>query len=328
MNRDHRSDQYDRNRDHNRRPDEDQYRGAYRQDTDRRGEYDHLNRQNFNDRSADRDYRSNNYRGSNEDLRRERDHELSRDYGRDPNRRGERFDNMGAHEDNNGLEGATRNFGNMGSYGGAQGWGSSGNGSHRNEGGDRWASGHGREESRPVNRQVYGAYRDHNSFAEGEREQYDGTSRAGGRGADNTRGWEPADRAGSNGAVRRLGTNDISRRDDDSRYEIYDSAQAHYNRGEYSQQFGGGTYLGEGFDRRSRAEGGANMDYNHGRREHYNQQGEGMRSENYGNSAGSLSWGYDGDFRDRENRESRYDPMSGHVRTQGSRPPAGDDFTF
>ncbi|ALI99956.1 hypothetical protein [Rufibacter tibetensis] len=330
MNRNERSDNQDHHRsDHRRGHDEDQYRGAYRLDNDRGREYDQLNRQNFNDRDSSRDYRSRDYQGSNEDRRRERDHELPRDYGRDPNRRGERFDNMGAHEDNNGLEHSTRNFGNMGSYGGAQGFGSSRGGSHNQNSGEgsRWSSGHGREGDRHVNRQVYGAYRDHNSFAPGEREQYDGSGRAGSRGADNTRGWEPSDRAGSRGGVRDIGTNDISRRGDDSKYEIYDDSQSNYNRGQYERgrQLGN---LNSGHDRRTRSENPSQFDYNQGRRDHYDQQGEGRRSENYGNMAGSLSWGNDQDYRSEEGRERRYDPMSGHVRTQGSQPPPREDFSW
>ncbi|MFB9864607.1 hypothetical protein [Rufibacter immobilis] len=329
MNRNDRSQDYGRGRSHNQRADEDQYRGAYRQDNGRGNEYDRLNRQNFNDRDISRDYRSNQYRGSAEDRRRERDHELPRDYGRDPNRHGERFDNMGAHEDNNGLEGSTRNYGNMGSYGGAQGWGSSSNGYHgNNSDGSKWASGHGRDENRHVNRQVYGAYRDHNSFAPGEREQYDGSGRPGSRGADNTRGWQPSDRAGSRGGVRDIGTNDISRRGDDSRYEIYDDSQSHYNRGEYERGRQLGNLDSSGYDRRTRSEYSNRLDYNQAPRDHYNQQGEGTRSEDYGNTAGSLSWGYGGNFKAEDDRERRYDPMSGHVKTQGSQPPSGDDFSW
>jgi hypothetical protein len=331
MDRNERSDNHGHNRSGDRRPDEDQYRGSYRLDNDRGNEYDQLNRRNFNDRDISQDYRSGQYQGSNEDRRRERDHELPRDYGRDPNRRGERFDNLGAHEDNNGLEHSTRNYGNMGSYGGAQGWGSSQNGSHRQGGSDgsQWFSGHGREEGRHVNRQVYGAYRDHNSFATGEREQYDATGRYGTQGADNTKGWEPSDRAGSRGAVRNIGTNDISRQGDDSRYEIYDNSQSRYNRGQYGSLEGGGDHLdSKGYDRRTRSENSPMLDYNQNRRGHSHQQGEGNRSENYGNMAGSLSWGNDRDYRSEEGQDRRYDPMSGHVRAQGSQPPSREDFSW
>ncbi|GGK86839.1 hypothetical protein ACD591_18345 [Rufibacter glacialis] len=334
MDRNQRSKDYGQNRSANRhQQDEDQYRGSYRLDNDRGREYERLDHQNFNDRDSSRDYRSGNYQGSHEDRRRERDHELPRDYGRDPHRRGERFDNLGAHEDNNGLEHSARNFGNMGSYGGAQGWGSSRNGSHQNSsGGNQWASGHGRGEEQHVNRQVYGAYRDHNSFAPGEREQYDGTGRYGTQGADNTRGWEPSGRSGSRDSAR-TSANHNARRDDDSRYEIYDDAQSHYNRGEYER----GRQLGQlnsGHDRRTRAENSSQFGYNQARRDHFDQQGEGARSERYGNGenngnmAGSLSWGYDRDFRAEEGRERRYDPMSGHVRSQGSQPGNREDFNW
>lgn len=331
MNRDYNNQGFGRDRDNRQRADEDQYRGAYRLDSDRGHEYDRLNqRNNFNDNDIRNDYRSRDYYGSDQDRRSGSDNR-GHDYGRRPNREGERFDdpNVFPSESNNGLRNAARNYGNMGSFGGAQGWGSSQNGSHSNDSGqNKWASGHGRQEGQPVNRQVYGAYRDHNSFAEGEREQYQGSGRYGSQGADNTRGWKPADRAGANGAVHSLGTNDISRRGDDSQYEIYDTAQSHYNRGQYGQIAGGGAYMGSGYDKRTRAEYRDQLDYNSNPRDHYNQQGEGMRSENYGNQAGSLSWGYDRDFRSEEGRERRYDPMSGHVRGQGTQPPSREDFNW
>jgi hypothetical protein len=312
------------------RLDEKMYRGSYRQDLDRGNKYDGLNqRNNFNDRDISQDYRSAQYQGSNEDLRREKNGQIPRDYGQDPTRRGETIDNFNPHEDNNGLEGASRNFGNMGSYGGAQGWGSSRGGSHRgNADGSQWASGHGRDEGRQVNRQIYGAYRDHNSFAAGEREQYDGTSRYGTQGADTSRGLEPADRTSNRGRERNFEATSTSRRGDDSRYEIYDDAQSNYTRGEYGNQVGGGAYMGSGYDRRTRGEYGPMIDYNQAPRGQYAQEGEGARSENYGNMAGSLSYGIDWDYRSAEGQNRRYDPMSGHIRAQGSQPPSREDFNW
>ncbi|AKQ44971.1 hypothetical protein TH63_03935 [Rufibacter radiotolerans] len=310
------------------RRDDDQFRGSYRQDLDRGDKYDQLNRRNnFNDRDISQDYRSAQFQGTTEDLRRENTGQLPRDYGRDPNRRGERLDNFNPHEDNNGLEGATRNFGNMGSYGGAQGWGTSRGGSHQGASpGNQWASGHGRDEGRPVNRQIYGAYRDRNSFALGEREQYDGTSRYGTQGADTSRGIEPSEWTGPRGGVR--GTAGSARRQDDSRYEIYDDAESNYSRGEYGNQMGGGAYMGSGYDRRTHGEYGPMLDYNQAPRERYNQEGEGMRTENYGNMAGTLSYGIDWDYRSAEGRNRLYDPMSGHIRRHDSQPPSREDFNW
>ncbi|MGV3538452.1 MAG: hypothetical protein ACO1OQ_01490 [Rufibacter sp.] len=330
MNRDRNNQDYGQHHPRNRHTDEDQYRGAYRQDITRGNEYDRLNqRNNFNDNDVRNDYRSRNYYGSDQDRRSGSGNRGGQDYMRDPNRQGERFDNYNVFpsESNNGLRAAAQNHGNMGSYGGAQGWGSSRNGDHQGSSEEaRWASGHGRSNNQPVNRQVYGAYRDHNSFAEGEREQYQGSGRYGSQGADNTRGWEPAGRAGSRGGVRDISTNDISRRGDDSQYEIYDTAKSHYNQGQYGQTIGGGAYMSSGYDKRTQAEYNDQLSYNTNPTEHYNQQGEGMRSENYGNMAGSLSWGNDRDFRSEEGRERRYDPMSGHVRSQGTQPPSREDF--
>ncbi|WP_192820211.1 hypothetical protein [Rufibacter sp. LB8] len=328
MNRNHQNQGFG----HRRNQDEDQYRGAYRQDTDRRdGEYDRLNqRNNFNDNDSRYDYRSRDYYGSDQD-RQSGSSNRQPDFGRDPNRQGDRFDNPNVFpgESNNGLRAAARNYGNMGSYGGAQGWGSARNGSHRpDDQGGKWASGHGHDHHREqVNRQVYGAYRDHNSFAEGEREQYDGSGRYGTQGADNTRGWEPSDRAGSNGGVRDIGTRHTSRRNDDSQYEIYDTAQSHYNQGQYSQNLGQGNHLQVGHDQGVYHAYGQQQDDNSSRNQGYRQEGEGRR-ENSGNMAGSLSWGNDRDFRSEEGQHRRFDPMSGHVRGQGSQPPSREDFSW
>ncbi|MFC6998778.1 hypothetical protein [Rufibacter roseus] len=331
MNRNQQNQDYGRDRNQGRRSDEDQYRGAYRQDDYRGGEYDRLNRRNdFNDNDIRNDYRSRDYYGSDQD-RRANFSSNSPDYGRDRDRQGERFDNPNVFpsESNNGLRSAARNHGNMGSFGGAQGWGSSRNGSHQGSSdGSQWASGHGRDDRQQVNRQVYGAYRDHNSFAEGEREQYDGSGRYGTQGSDSTRGWEPADRAGSNGAVYSFGTNDVSRRGDDSQYEIYDNTQSQYNRGQYGNNMGGDSYMGSLYDRNGATGNSGIGNWNEPRRQHYDQQNEGMHSENYGNEAGSLSWGNDRDYRTEEGRNRRYDPMSGHVRNQGSTPPSREDFSW
>ncbi|AMM51777.1 hypothetical protein TH61_12140 [Rufibacter sp. DG15C] len=255
------------------------------------------------------------------------------DYGRDPHRQGERFDNprVLSSESNSSLEGASRNYGSMGSYGGAQGWGSSRNGAHQDSRvGFNSTSGHGGADNRHREpRQFYGAYRDHNSFAPGEREQYDGTSRYGSQGADATKGWQPSEHVGTSHYSRNMQDNDPSRgREDDSSYEIYDDAQSHYNRGEYGNMIGGGSYLESGFDRRAVRENSAMMGYNAPRRHHFNQEGEGARSENYGNMAGSLSYGNAEDYRSQEGRDRRYDPMSGHIRGQGAQPPSREDFNW
>ncbi|GAA4302838.1 hypothetical protein [Nibribacter koreensis] len=313
------------------RVDENQYRGAYRFSAE--DSYRDQNRRHLSedDRGADLPGRHGYptyHEGQSSSMRWEGSHQ---DFGRDSGRQGERYDHPRqlSNESNSSLEGASRNYGNMGSYGGAQGWGSSRGGSHQNSSiGFNSTSGHGGGQQQQGQRQFYGAYRDHNSFAPGEREQYDGTSRYGSQGADNTRGWQPSEHVGSSGSVRNPGTNDGSRRGDDSQYEIYDSSLSHYNRGEYGNMIGGGSYMQSGFDRRAQRENSSMMNYNAPRREHHNQEGEGNRSENYGNMAGSLSFGHSEDYRSQEGRDRRFDPMSGHVRGQGAQPPSREDFNW
>src|SRR5690606_25455983 len=118
--------------------------------------------------------------------------------------------------------GASRNAGSMGSYGGAQGYGSGRGGNHNPN--ERWASGHSEENYQPE-RRIYGAYRDANSYAPGEQASYDGSSRYGSQGADNSRGWRNSEPESQSRYNR------FNSAPDDSRYEIYDTSESQYNRG-------------------------------------------------------------------------------------------------
>ena len=210
-----------------------------------------------------------------------------------------------------GAYGASRNAGSMGSYGGAQGYGSSRAGYH---GDDQWASGH-RERGYEQRHRIYGAYRDRNSFAEGENENYDGTQRYGSQGADNTRGWQPSGRSGQSGAYQHRTS------EDDGRYEIYDSALAQYSRGYYGNPTGGS--ISEDLNLRSH-QNYPPYEY-YGSRQRSRRQGTGSDQDanlgtdlDYGNTAGSLSVGYDG-YRGAPGPQNRYyDPLTGDIWNPGS----------
>ena len=211
--------------------------------------------------------------------------------------------------------GTSRNYGNMGSYGGAQGFGSSRGGyghAQENRSGFDATSGHGQQErNRPrENRQIYGAYWDRNSFNENDRDRFS--------------------REHQSQRQDRNRYNDYDRnREDNSRYEIYDTHQRQFNSGSYNN------------DVRFTPSHDINryMDDVPGEQRHYgsrqrpkNRQGDGNDQDrrytadfNEGNMAGSLSYGYDG-YRGYPDdvRDKRYDPMSGAVRRNDYRNAAGD----
>ena len=275
---------YDERRDDRYRNNE--FRGSYRFDNDRNySGYQQLNERNF---GPDYGY---GHAGSSRS---------GGDYGRHQSDYGSA-----------GTYGASRNAGSMGSYGGAQGYGSSRNGYNS----EKWGSGH-HGVPKQVHHTVYGAYRDKNSFAPGERESYDGSQRSGSQGADSTRGWTTPGRSGRSGSYRHYTP------DDDSRYEIYDTSESQYNRGEYNND--SRNSISDDLNLRSHQNYSPNEVYG-SRNRALNRQGSGSDQDrylgydlDYQNTAGSLSVGYDG-YRSRPITQNRYyDPLSGDVRNPGS----------
>lgn len=270
-------------------PGSETYRGAYRLDNRNadRERYERLNQENF---GYDYGYgHSGNSRNGGDRGRHQSDYGTGSTYG------------------------ASRNAGSMGSYGGAQGYGSS-RGGH-NTSNDEWTSGHHDRRNQPEHR-IYGAYRDSNSFADGEKESYDGTQRYGSQGADNSRGWASSGRSGTSG--RRTSRQSS---EDDSRYEIYDTALSQYNRGEYGNPTQGS--ISEELNLRTHQNYPPYQYY--GSRQRGNRQGSGNDQDSqlgtdmdYGNTAGSLSVGYDGYLGEPHPRNRYYDPLTGEAWNPGS----------
>jgi len=262
------------------------FRGSYRFDNERNDAgYQQMNERNFG-----RDY-GYGHAGSSR---------TGGDYGRNQSDYG-----------TGGTYGASRNAGSMGSYGGAQGYGSSRNGYST----EKWGSGHKGASFQPRHT-VYGAYRDKNSFAPGERESYDGSQRSGSQGADSTRGWTTPGRSGRSGSYQHYSS------DDDARYEIYDTSESQYNRGEYNND--SRNSISDDLNLRSHQNYSPREVY--GSRERaMNRQGTGSDRDRYlgsdleyQNTAGSLSVGYDG-YRGEPGPQNRYyDPLTGDIRNPGS----------
>ncbi len=207
--------------------------------------------------------------------------------------------------------GASRNAGSMGSYGGAQGYGSSTNGYNSS----KWGSGHKGVQHQPYHT-VYGAYRDKNSFAPGERESYDGSQRSGSQGADNTRGWVTPGRSGRSGSYQHRTA------EEDSPYEIYDSALSQYNRGDYNNS--AEASISSDLHLNSHQEFSPNKIYGSRERSRY-RQGTGSDQDrylgsdlDYQNTGGSPDSNYDQDrsFSGRRNRY--YDSQTGDAWNPGS----------
>jgi hypothetical protein len=267
------------------------------QDNDRRRE----------DRSGNRDMgqsRDSMYRGAY----RFDDHRSTRDqYGdvHDQHR-----DDRGRADQHN-TEGASPNYGNMGSYGGSQGFGSS-RGGYGHPAQDRSGfdatSGHGPDEghrSQP-DRQLYGAYWDRNSFNENDRDRFSREHRS------------------QHQERNRYNIYDRNR-EEDSRYEIYDTHQRQYNEGSYTND----VRINPSFDFNR------DMEVHRGEQDRYGshqrakvRQGDGNDQDRRytsdlqeGNMAGSLSWGYDGHRGDPDQgRHQRYDPISGQARRDDRHP--------
>jgi hypothetical protein len=257
------------------------FRGAYRLDNTRRSgdAYENLNRENYG-----YDY-SYGHPGSSRNGADRGRHQS--DYG------------------SSATYAASRNAGSMGSYGGAQGYGSASNGYHN----ERWASGHYDNYLKPE-RRVYGAYRDRNSFAEGERENYDGSQRYGSQGADNTRGW-------ANSEQRQPSRyNRFRPVEDDSRYEIYDTSESQYNHGDYNNTTHGSVT--DNLNLRSHQEYSPREHYGSRQRARY-RQGSGYDQDMY---AGTTDMGYGQTatpFEYEAYPHNRYyDPLSGDAWNPGS----------
>jgi hypothetical protein len=205
-----------------------------------------------------------------------------------------------------GSYGASRNYGSMGSYGGAQGYGSARNGYSSN----KWGSGHQGASFQPQHT-VYGAYRDKNSFAEGENVRYDGSQRYGSQGAGNT----PQNRRQSRYEQY---TGRSTNNQNDDRYEIYDSALSQYNRGAYGNPSGGS--FSDSFNLRSHQD--LTTRHNYGSRQRgRNRQGSGSDQE-YG---GTSDLGYNSVGESFNRRQPSYvsapqnlyfDDLSGEIRNR------------
>jgi hypothetical protein len=203
-----------------------------------------------------------------------------------------------------GSYGASRNYGSMGSYGGAQGYGSSRNG-YSAEG---WGSGHRGASFQPQHA-VYGAYRDKNSFAQGEEVRYDGSQRYGSQGADNT----PQNRRQSRyGQYTGRSTNNQN----DERYEIYDSALSQYNRGAYGNPSGGS--FSDSFNLRSHQDMATRHNYG-SRQRGRNRQGSGSDQDYH--STSDLGYNNVGDSFGRQQpsyvsapQNLYFDELSGEIR--------------
>jgi hypothetical protein len=265
----------------------------------------------------DNDRRQEN-RGGNRDMGQSRDSMYRGAYRFDDHRTtrdqyGEVHDH---HRDDRGRAdqhntgGASPNYGNMGSYGGAQGFGSSRGGfghPSQNRSGFDATSGHGPDDRHPgqAPRQIYGAYWDRNSFNENDQDRFSREHR-------------------SQHLERNRYNNYDQNRQDDSRYEIYDTHQRQYNEGSYNND----VRQTPSFDFNR------DMDDNPGEQRRYgshqrakHRQGDGYDQDRRytsdmqeGNMAGSLSDGYDGyrGYPD-DNRNRRYNPMSGETRHRDPR---------
>ena len=284
------------------RREEEQYqpgRQEYRNDSNRRDDSNYRGAYRFDDyRSARDDY---NFNPDNANNNRSR----GQNYANERENRG--------HADQHNTQGGSNNYGNMGSYGGAQGFGSSRGGysSQRHmpdRSGFDATSGHGPEgwqeergRGQVPNRQLYGAYRDQNSYSSNE-------------GPNRNNYYHDQQHRGN---WRDYQDDQNHRRENDSRYEIYDSGQNQYDRGNYSNSSGGSVTRHP--NQRTHLD---NPQDNYGSRQRPRvRQGSGNDQEHnvgnemdYTNVAGSLSDGYDGYRGPAEEPLRHYDPRSGRVR--------------
>jgi len=262
--------------------------------------------------------RSRDSRGGNRDMGQSResmyrgayrfdDHRTTRDQYGDVHDR--HRDDRGQADQRN-TRGSTPNYGNMGSYGGAQGFGSSrggyGHPSQHRSGFDA-TSGHGRDDRyrSQADRPIYGGYWDRNSFNENDQDRFSQTHRS-----------QHQERNRYNQYDRN--------REDDSRYEIYDTHQRQFNEGSYNNDvrmtpsYDFNRDLHEGSSQRR--DYGSHQRAKHRQGSGYDQDRRFTSDLQEGNMAGSLSWGYDGYRGDPdEGRHEWYDPSSGQVRHRGNR---------
>ncbi|HSI91571.1 MAG TPA: hypothetical protein VK927_10675, partial [Adhaeribacter sp.] len=128
----------------------------------------------------------------------------------------------------------------------------------------------------------------------------------------NTRGWISSGRSGSSGPYRHATS------PDDARYEIYDTSQSQFNRGEYNNTTQGN--ISDELNLRSHQNYPPYQAYGSLQRGH-NRQGTGSDQDNFiggtdmdSNTAGSLSVGYDGFRGEARPRNRYYDPLTGDMR--------------
>jgi hypothetical protein len=242
------------------------------------GDYPQNYRQNFEGEYLDEDPRYSHPKGFR----------TSQDYPRrQPWQDSDRYQRRNDYNRNevpasNPVYGASLNYGSMGSYGGAQGYGSGRNG-YSSSG---WGSGHRGEAFQP-HHAVYGAYRDKNSFAEGENPGYDGSQRYGSQGADASRRsryrQEPGNRRYNSGEY-------------DSRYEIYDTSESQYNHGDYGNPSRGtetGSFNLHSHQNESPQSYYGSRQRSHSRQGSGNDQYTGGTGDlDYGNTGGPLNEGY------------------------------------
>jgi hypothetical protein len=262
--------------------------------------------------------RSRDARGGNRDMGQSRDSMYRGAYRFEDHRstRDQYGDVHDHHRDDRGradqhnTQGGSRNYGNMGSYGGAQGFGSSrggyGHPAQERSGFDA-TSGHGHDDRhRPQpDRQVYGGYWDRNSFNENDRDRFSQAHRSQHQERNRYNQYDQG-------------------REDDSRYEIYDTHQRQYNEGSYNNDvrinpsYDFNRNVGD--DPADRRRYGSHQRAKVRQGDGYDQDIRHTSDLQEGNMAGSLSWGYDGyrGYPD-DRRNQRYDPMTGQVRRHDNR---------
>jgi len=240
----------------------------------------------YSDAENSRTHRSERYRHPDED-----NNYGSRSRGGDGNQANDRGNprNVANHSMNEDTYSTSRNYGNMGSYGGAQGFGSDRGGQHpaqRNDSsGYNYYSGMGSpDETRQRNLSSPGS----SSNMYGGRGSYDSDNRRYSRGSD--RGMS------SNSGNRDLFGNDTSRRFEGSDQGHYNFDNDNYN----SHSYGGdsrGNYMGSGYNRNAQG------------RDNYSGFGSSGGGYMSGGSHGSTSdrYGMSGYFEgNRGNAESDY----------------------
>ncbi|MFT2007783.1 hypothetical protein ACMA1I_03845 [Pontibacter sp. 13R65] len=173
---------------------------------------------------------------------------------------GDALGGYGSQLDQDNSYSSSRNYGNMGSYGGAQGYGSS-------------RGGYGSQHNQHDNDSRFYDSGRRNMYDNNRNSGYAGSQRYGGTSGYSNQGWE--DNRGSRGNQFNRGSNrtsasqdlygsDTSRRFQGSRQNSYDFNDSDYNSyRDRNQEAGYGYYMGSNSDRISRGDYGSN-DGNYG----------------------------------------------------------------